>query len=165
MANIPNQRTDAERLLSSAEGFAALADSAIVGSGNQPLRGSVPVALYFNLAQAMELAIKAWLAMDGVPLGDLKDKYGHNLERLTAGAKARGLALVSGLPPRDLKMLNDAYAGAKELQYPITDGFVLPQRRPVREMVDACIAVASQSIRGQVKVDRPGASIRPNASW
>lgn len=164
--NAPGARTESESLLCSAEGFSALADSARVGSGNHPPAGWMTGALYFTLAQALELAVKAWLRTDGVLLGELKgSRYGHNLEKVIDDAKARGFAPASELTPRELQMLNGVYGAGKQLQYPHAGAFAFPPPLAVRNMVDACITAASLKVRGQVNPDNPGASIRPDAKW
>jgi hypothetical protein len=162
--NPPGAHTDPERLLSSAEGFAALADAAAAAGGSVMRSGSAQAALYFTLAQALELAVKAWLRMSGVSLAELK-KYGHDLEDLTAAAKALGLAPSAELTPRSLAVLNDVYSGKKGLQYPRWDGIALPPSREVRTAVDASIAAAALTVRGGTDPSRPGAAIRPDARW
>ena len=70
----PEARINAERLLTSGEGFASIADAAVVGAGSHAFTGSHTAVLFFMLAQAAEIAMKAWLVMDGVPLSDLSKR-------------------------------------------------------------------------------------------
>ena len=56
LMNAPGARTDAERLLSSAEGFASIADAAVAGAGPHAFAGSHTAVLFFMLAQAAEIA-------------------------------------------------------------------------------------------------------------
>lgn len=164
--NVPGPPMDAERLLSSAEGYAAVADAALVGAGNQQLSSSGMVALYFLLAQALELAVKAWLVMEKVPLAALRRKpYGHDLESVLSEAKARGFSVDSELSPSALQALNRLYSGQKLMQYPTVDGFSFPNRQAMRGMVDSCIRAASVKIRGRAGLTNPGASISYGANW
>ena len=152
LINAVGARTEAERLLSSAEGFASIADAAVAGAGPQAFAGSRTAVLFFVLAQAAEIAMKAWLVMDGVPLKDLpkSNLYGHNLEQILDRAKARGFAPSCELTVYHLSLLNRVYNGVKQLQYPVADGFVLPPKAATREMVESFITAAALKVRGQV---------------
>lgn len=163
--NRPGPRMDALRLLTSAEGFAAIADFAVIGMAAGRDSAST-VALTFILAQALELAIKAWLVVGGRSLGELsKRPYSHDIERVLLEAKACGFALPVELPAETLSRLNAIYSGAKQLQYPTVDGFALASPRLLREMVAACISAGSLRIRGYEDPVRPGGSIATDAKW
>jgi hypothetical protein len=56
-------------------------------------------------------------------------------------------------------------SGQKQLQYPVTDCFVLPNRRLMREMVAGCISAASVRVRGHADAACPGGSISARAKW
>jgi HEPN domain-containing protein len=167
LMNAPGARTDAERLLSSAEGFASMADAAVAGAGPQAFAGSHTAVLFFMLAQAAEIAMKAWLVMDGISLNDIprSSLYGHDLEQILLKAKDRGFAPQVELTTAQLSRLNQVYDRAKNLQYPVADGFVLPPRAATREMVDSFIAAAAFKVRGQVDRSRLGASIGFGANY
>jgi hypothetical protein len=82
------------------------------------------------LAQGAEIAMKAWLAIAGVPLSDLrKPELGHDLEKILSKAKVLGFAPNVELTAREWSLLNTVYNTSKKLQYPIADGFVLPPPR------------------------------------
>jgi HEPN domain-containing protein len=119
MTSALGARTNAERLLTSAEGFASLADAAVAGAGSHAFDGSRTAVLFFMLAQAAEIAMKAWLVMDGVSLRDLPNShlYGHDLEQILTKAKVRGFAPTVELTARQLSLLNQVYDDAKKLQY------------------------------------------------
>jgi hypothetical protein len=161
LMNARGARTDAERLLSSAEGFAWIADAAVAGAGPHAFAGSHTAVLFFMLAQAAEIAMKAWLVMDGVSLNDIPKPtlYGHDLEQILVTARARGFAPGFELTAAQLSQLNRVYDRAKTLQYPVGDGFVLPPRAATRAMVDSFISAAALKVRGQVDRSRLGASI------
>jgi len=167
LMNAAGARTDAERLLTSAEGFASIADAAVAGAGPQAFAGSHTAVLFFMLAQAVEIAMKAWLVMDGVSLNDIPKSslYAHDLEQILVKAKARGFAPQIELTAAQLSLLNQVYDIAKKLQYPVADGFVLPPRAATREMVDSFITAAALKIRGQVDRSRLGASIGFGANY
>jgi hypothetical protein len=150
--------TDAERLLSSAEGFASIADAAVAGAGPHAFAGSHTAVLFFLLAQAAEIAMKAWLVMDGVSLSDIR-KLGHDLEGILVTARADGFAPAFELAAAQFSLLNRVYDRAKTLQDPVGDGFVLPPRAATRAMVDSFISAAVLKVRGQVDRSRLGASI------
>jgi hypothetical protein len=158
LMNAPGARTDAERLLSSAEGFASIADAAVAGAGPHAFAGSHTAVLFFLLAQAAEIAMKAWLVMDGVSLSDIR-KLGHDLEGILVTARADGFAPGFELAAAQFSLLNRVYDRAKTLQYPVGDGFVLPPRAATRAMVDSFISAAALKVRGQVDRSRLGASI------
>jgi HEPN domain-containing protein len=161
MTSASGARTNAERLLTSAEGFVSVADAAVAGAGSHAFDGPRTAVLFFMFAQAAEIAVKAWLVMVGVPLRNLPNShlYGHDLEKILTKAKARGFAPTVELSERQLSLLNQVYDAAKKLQYPVADGFVLPPCAATREMVDAFITSATIKVRGQVDRNRLGASI------
>jgi HEPN domain-containing protein len=144
--NAVGPATDALRLLTSAAGFAALADAGVATWSAQGFRGSQAPIVCFTLAQAVELAMKAYLLQRGVPLVDLgKGKFGHDLADVLKEARARGMQ-SRVLPAVFFDPLNRAYRGSKQLQYPNVDGFVLPPLRATREMVEELIAEATSAI-------------------
>jgi hypothetical protein len=167
LINAPGARTDAERLLSSAEGFASMADAAVAGAGPLAFAGSHTAVLFFMWAQAAEIAMKAWLVMDGVSLNDIPKSslYGHNLEQILVKAKERGFAPQLELTAAQWSQLNQVYDRAKKLQYPVADGFVLPPRATTRDMVDSFVTAAAFKVRGQVDRSRLGASIGFGANY
>lgn len=145
-SNAAGPATDALRLLTSAAGFAELADAGVATWRALGLRGSHAPTICFTLAQAAELAMKAYLLQRGVPLIVLsKGKFGHDLAGVLKQARARGMQ-ARVLPAVFFDPLNRAYRGSKQLQYPNVDGFVLPPLRATREMVEELIVEATSAI-------------------
>jgi hypothetical protein len=151
--NAAGPATDGLRLLASAAGFASLADAGVAAWSGQGLRGSQPLVVFFTLAQAAELAMKAFLLQRNVPLSSFgKGNFGHDLAIVLTEARARGLQSRI-LPPIFFGQLSSAYLGSKQLgskllQYPAVDGFVLPPLRATRDMVEELIAEATSAIPG-----------------
>ena len=57
---------------------------------------------YFMLCHAIELALKAYLALHGVSVRKLQSrKFGHDLEKLLSKAMERGLNIRTPRPRRD----------------------------------------------------------------
>jgi hypothetical protein len=50
-----------------------------------------PIPIMYLLGHSIELILKAFLAYHGVPLRDLRKKYGHDLEKCFKKAKELGL--------------------------------------------------------------------------
>lgn len=63
---------------------------------------------YFLLCHAVELALKAYLAMHGKTMGNLKNEFGHNIERLLDEAVRAGLPL-GPLARGEIPRLNEAH--------------------------------------------------------
>jgi hypothetical protein len=161
-------RNHAEKLLTSAEGFASFADAAVAGAGIQAAAGAHAVVLFFMMAQAAELAMKAWLVMDGVQLDEIAGRdYGHDLAKGLKKARDRGFDPGTQLPADQWNRLNEVYFSSrnqgkpvnKQLQYPVADGFVLPRRAATRQMLTSFIDAAAIKVRGQIDRDRLGQSI------
>jgi len=55
------------------------------------LKTGSPLVRAYLLAQTLELYLKSFLLSRGVTSGELKTAYGHNLTRLLADARKRGL--------------------------------------------------------------------------
>lgn len=75
---------------------------------------------YYLFCRALELILKAFLLAKHRPLDELKDRYGHDLEALWAGAKNHGLLEVLGTCgsdfETDLRNANSYYKG-KAFEY------------------------------------------------
>lgn len=75
---------------------------------------------YYLCCRALELSLKAFLLTKGQTAKELKDKLGHDLEKLWVEANSRGLGqIVGGLSPQfeaDLKDANHYYKG-KAFEY------------------------------------------------
>jgi HEPN domain-containing protein len=146
--NAAGPATDGLRLLTSAAGFASLADAGVAAWSSQVPRGSQAPIVCFTLAQAAELALKAYLLQRGIRVADLgRGNLGHDLASVLSEARARGMQ-ARVLPAVFFNPLNSAYRGSKQLQYPNVDGFVLPPLRATREMVEELISEATNAIQG-----------------
>ncbi len=63
---------------------------------------------YFLLCHSIELALKAYLAAQGVPPSELKNTFGHDLKELLTEAIRLGLAI--DVPARtEIELLNEAH--------------------------------------------------------
>lgn len=81
-----------------------------------------PVPVMFLTGQSIELALKSFLLLKGIPLNKLRKDYGHNLHRSLRKAKELGLFSIVSLSEAELEtieILNTLYS-SKELQYIVT---------------------------------------------
>jgi hypothetical protein len=118
----------------SAQSFAAVADAAVRQLGRLNDSSSLYLAVLFLLAQAIELALKAFLRFGGYSKDQLVD-LGHDLARLVY--KARDLGLAKPHHPADvrlLELLNDTYLKQRKLQFQRASDIRLPFLRPIREL-------------------------------
>jgi len=118
----------------SAQSFAAVADAAVSQLGRLDDSSSLYLTVLFLLAQAIELALKAFLRFGGYSEDQLVD-LGHDLARLVY--KARELGLPKPHHPADvrlLELLNDTYLQQRKLQFQRASEIRLPLMRPVREL-------------------------------
>lgn len=93
----------------------------------------VSIPAYFLLGRSIELSLKAFLLREGIPISKLKaNKYGHNLKKLLAEAKSKGLEKHINIAPIEsgvIDVLSYDYA-AKKLEYRVTnDTYYLPLLR------------------------------------
>jgi hypothetical protein len=134
-------------LLNHAWEFAAAADAF---ARADKLRSWMP--LFFLFGRSIELAIKAYAIHSGATEKDVR-KIGHDLEKGLEFVEERGFVLS---PPFDdqernsVLLLNDHYS-EKLLEYPLMQGYMVPQPRIMRGVVDRVIAAAFIAIWG---VDR-----------
>jgi|SRR6516225_12095013 len=63
---------------------------------------------YFLLCHAIELVVKAYLALHGFTQDQLQDNFGHDLKKLLDEADKLGLA-ISQSARSEIKMLNEAH--------------------------------------------------------
>lgn len=112
-----DERTTAIGLHTHAREFALVARAAL----NASLETKAMMPLHYLWGHAIELALKAFLLQQGVPVAMLKDhrRYGHNLEALLKDAMSRDNANVLRLTPAEcaaIKVINIDYR-AKRFEY------------------------------------------------
>ena len=107
---------------------------------------------YFRLCHAIELALKAFLALHGATPKELRNNFRHKLELLTDKAVAKGL----GLRPcvvNEIKLLDEAHRKHWP-RYPRHEGkpvFVIDQFEPyVVELLEA-VSAAGPAAEAAVK--------------
>lgn len=86
-----------------------------------PAQGHFAAPRYFLACHAIELALKAFLALKGQPVVDLIDTLGHDLAKALANAAAAGLAeAVPDLSGAHVEQINRASApyNDKVFEYP-----------------------------------------------
>lgn len=75
---------------------------------------------YYLACHAIELGLKAFLALHGRPLAELLEKFGHRLDKILADCDAEGLAGMVPLTD-DLRLAitkASGYYNAKVFEYP-----------------------------------------------
>ena len=88
--NAAGPATDGLRLLTSAAGFASLADAGVAAWSSQVPRGSQVPIVCFTLAQAAELALKAYLLQRGIREASWqRESWPRTRKRLKRGARER----------------------------------------------------------------------------
>lgn len=75
---------------------------------------TVSLVTFYLLGHAAELLLKSYLHKQGVPISELKNKYGHNLVKLIHHARERGLP--KSLALAQLLQLAETYT-PKQLEY------------------------------------------------
>jgi hypothetical protein len=100
-------------LIHYAKDFAAAARSVPALEGFRPAR-------YFLICHSIELGLKAFLALQGRPVVELMDAYGHRLLQALDDAIAQGLLNLAPLTEAqqaEIRGASDAYNG-KVFEYP-----------------------------------------------
>jgi hypothetical protein len=92
--------------------------------------GFAPIPVMYLVAQSIELCLKSYLIFKGVPLNDLRKKYGHDLIKSLKKAKELGLDRDTSVNLNEaeqyaLVVLNELYS-TKQLNYIVTGGKVFP---------------------------------------
>jgi hypothetical protein len=106
---------------------------------------------YFLLCHSIELALKAYLAEHGATVDQLKDDFGHKLDKLVDKAAKKGLPLPT-TTQETIKLLNKAHTGYRH-RYP-GEGpvYIIEQFIPTaREL----LTTVSDAIRGPGSVTYP----------
>jgi hypothetical protein len=67
-------------------------EAATILEATPTLNLNVSMVAYYLAGHASELLLKSFLFTQGVPLKHLKQQYGHNLGKLAAEARAKGLS-------------------------------------------------------------------------
>jgi hypothetical protein len=92
----------------------------------------------YLVGHSIKLILKSFLIYHGVPLRDLKKKYGHNLEKCFKKAKELGLNNHISLDEVEVGafvVLNELYS-TKQLNYIVTGGKQYPVFGPIQSLCD-----------------------------
>ena len=118
----------------SARSFVVVADAAVRQLGRLDDSSPLYLAVLFLLAQAIELALKAFLRFGGYSEDQLVD-LGHDLVRLVYKARELGLPKpYHAADVRLLELLNDTYLKGRKLQFHRASPIRLPLLRPIRDL-------------------------------
>src|SRR4051812_31472461 len=81
-----------------------------------------PVRAYL-VCRSIELSLKAYLSLTGIPLNKLAQKYGHDLRRLEQAATSKSLKKYVSLTPQMRSAIHGAslYYAEKVFEYPRLD--------------------------------------------
>ena len=120
-------------LLEGAQGSTTVADAAVRQLGRLDASNPQYLIVLFLLAQAIELALKAFLRLNGYTEEQLKD-LDHNLSRLLHQACALTFPRPQPADTRLLELLNDTYLKGRKLQFHRASDIRLPFLRPIREL-------------------------------
>jgi hypothetical protein len=93
-----------------------------------------PIPVMFLVGQSIELSLKSYLLMKGVPLRKLRYKYGHDLHRALRKAKELGLLADAALSKEEeaaIEILDPLYS-SKQLQYISTGSKTFPVFGPLQ---------------------------------
>lgn len=157
--NLPRRAPDNSRLSSGAlvqqaVQFTVAADAYFAAS-----KGREWMVLYFQFAQAIELAAKAFAIHSGETERTLRG-ISHDLVAALALAEKNGLGLKLTAGDRAaLKMLS-AFHTSAVLRYPQVGMYSFPRPRIMRLIVDGIVAAAFKAIMGEARYD---VEIRRNA--
>jgi len=142
-------RTTAIGMVRYAVEFMQAALAADDGMGNRARNEVVaPIPVMFLVGQAIELALKAYLLSQGVPLRQLRREYGHELHRSLRKAKELGLGKIVAISADDeyvLSLLDDLYA-SKQLQYIVTGAKIFPVFGPLERVALQLIHAVGTSV-------------------
>ena len=92
---------------------------------------------FYLAGHALELVLKAFLRAKGFSIDDLKNKFGHDLEKLLNQAEAQDLAKFTAVSETHRKLvllLNDSYK-PKDLEYYVAGQKMWPNFRLLEEFI------------------------------
>jgi hypothetical protein len=122
--------------------YFAAAEATDEAIGDQPpYWATAPAPVMFLIGRSLELGLKAFLIHKNVPLEEIKNKIGHNLDRALAAAEKNGLSSVA-LSPEDraiIKLMNSIYA-TKDLEYFIRGATTYPVYGPLQTVCKRVLA-------------------------
>lgn len=97
-----------------------------------------PLPKYFLWGRTIELFLKSFLLAEGVSVGELKSKFGHNLLELYNEARKRGIASLIGSDQEHdaiVRILNLDYL-SKRFEYRISGhGYTLPDSAMTQRLI------------------------------
>src|SRR5215831_17025238 len=111
--------------------------------------GSGELPTFYLLCHGLELGMKAHLRAQGMTASDLRG-LGHDLTRIQAAAKQRGLARAIAFTDTDdvvIKILSPVYSG-KHLEYVIQRGLMsLPRIQLIEDLLNRMLKATEQECR------------------
>lgn len=106
----------------------------------------VEKASYYLCAHSLELAFKCFLHKNGIPLDELKNNLGHNLEKALNKAKQFGFEASFGVDSKYEQVVVglDRYYSVKDLEYmKIWGKRSFPRLTDVKDVVEKTLRVLS----------------------
>jgi hypothetical protein len=127
-----------------AKEFAEAAGVVADNAGNQ-----LSVPAYYLWGHSIELSLKAFLFDNGVPLQQLKRKYGHDLKALVDEAMRHNIKSKVHLSVRELGEiygLNYEYV-AKRFEYHEAETYMLPYKDRTKRLADKLILLIGHTLQ------------------
>jgi hypothetical protein len=97
---------------------------------------------YILAAHALELALKSFLAKEGLSNNKLKNEFGHDLVRLFAKAIKRGLVVTAHNAAVNIETVNDAHDRGAALRFDFTKPRELPNPEILFPIVEQILAAS-----------------------
>jgi hypothetical protein len=116
-----------------------------------------PVPVMYLIGRSIELTLKAFLLHRGVTLGELRLKFGHDLEECFKKAEQLGLPQSLSFSVEELgafQLLKDLYS-TKQLEYIVTGARKFPFLRPLESFAEKLFKSIGPMVEYTGRLEKP----------